>query len=63
MSFLSPLAFQLAGLAVPYPDEYRYPGVDETLLRELAELTGGALRKPKEVFAHARRRSRLAVAH
>ncbi len=53
---------QLAGLAVPYPDEYRYLGADETLLQELAELTGGdAVRKPKDVFAHARRRSRLSL--
>src|SRR5256712_8974176 len=32
---------QLAGLVVPYAQELRDLGVDETLLRELAELTGG----------------------
>ena len=32
---------QLAGLVVPYAQELRDLGVDEGLLRELAELTGG----------------------
>jgi Ca-activated chloride channel family protein len=42
---------QLAGLVVPYAQELRDLGVDETLLRELAELTGGsALSDPREAF-------------
>jgi hypothetical protein len=46
---------------VPYAQEFRDLGVDETLLRELAELTGGgALREPRDAFTQARRRSRLA---
>ena len=53
---------QLSGLVVPYAQEFRDLGVDETLLRELAELTGGgALSQPGDVFLQARRRSRLAV--
>jgi uncharacterized membrane protein len=53
---------QLAGLVVPYAPEYRYLGVDEALLRELAEITGGgALSEPRDVFIRARRRSRLSV--
>ncbi len=53
---------QLAGLVVPYAQELRDLGVDEPLLRELAELTGGgALAQPKDVFLKARRRSRLLV--
>ena len=53
---------QLAGLVVPYAQEFRDLGVDERLLRELAELTGGgAVAQPKDVFLQARRRSRLAV--
>ena len=53
---------QLAGLVVPYAQELRDLGVDETLLRELAELTGGAaLEKPRDAFLNARRRSRIAV--
>ncbi|MBI4561657.1 MAG: VWA domain-containing protein [Candidatus Rokubacteria bacterium] len=53
---------QLAGLVVPYAQEFRDLGADETLLRELAELTGGgALSQPADVFLQARRRSRLAV--
>jgi hypothetical protein len=36
--------------------------VDETLLRELAELTGGgALEQPRDAFLKARRQSRIAV--
>jgi uncharacterized membrane protein len=42
---------QLAGLVVPYAQEVRDLGVDETLLRELAELTGGsALEDPRDAF-------------
>ncbi|MBI2555088.1 MAG: VWA domain-containing protein [Candidatus Rokubacteria bacterium] len=53
---------QLAGLVVPYAQEFRDLGVDERFLRELAELTGGgAVAEPKDVFLQARRRSRLAV--
>jgi uncharacterized membrane protein len=53
---------QLAGLVVPYAQELRDLGVDETLLRELAELTGGAaLEAPREAFLRARRQSRIAV--
>jgi hypothetical protein len=36
--------------------------VDETLLRELAELTGGsALREPRDAFQKLRRQSRISV--
>src|SRR4030095_13892390 len=53
---------QLAGLVVPYAQELRDLGVDETLLRELAELTGGgALESPKDAFLKGRRQSRIAV--
>jgi Ca-activated chloride channel homolog len=53
---------QLAGLVVPYAQELRDLGVDETLLRELAELTGGGpLEKPPDAFLKARRQSRIAV--
>jgi len=53
---------QLAGLVVPYAQELRDLGVDETLLRELAELTGGSsLQEPQDAFLKARRRSRIAV--
>jgi hypothetical protein len=53
---------QLAGLVVPYAQEVRDLGVDETLLREVAELTGGsALEEPRDAFLKARRRSRIGV--
>jgi hypothetical protein len=53
---------QLAGLVVPYAQELRDLGVDETLLRELAELTGGsALQDPRDAFLKLRRQSRIAV--
>jgi hypothetical protein len=53
---------QLAGLVVPYAQELRDLGVDETLLREVAELTGGgALGEPGEAFTRARRQSRIGV--
>jgi hypothetical protein len=53
---------QLAGLVVPYAQELRDLGVDETLLRELAELTGGtALSDPREAFLKGRRQSRLSL--
>jgi Ca-activated chloride channel family protein len=52
---------QLAGLVVPYGPEFRDLGVDETMLRELSELTGGGvLNKPKDAFLQNRRPSRLA---
>ena len=51
---------QLAGLVVPYAQELRDLGVDEPLLRELSELTGGsALGEPRETFVKARRQSRI----
>jgi Ca-activated chloride channel homolog len=53
---------QLAGLVVPYAQELRDLGVDETLLRELAELTGGgAVDDARDVFLKGRRQSRIAV--
>jgi Ca-activated chloride channel homolog len=53
---------QLAGLVVPYAQELRDLGVDETLLRELAELTGGGpVEKPSDAFLKSRRQSRIAV--
>jgi len=53
---------QLAGLVVPYAQELRDLGVDETLLRELAELTGGgALESPRDAFLKGRRQSRIGV--
>src|SRR5207244_8434498 len=49
---------QLAGLVVPYAPELRDLGVDETLLREVAALTGGAaLEKPRDAVRYSRRRS------
>ncbi|PYO56705.1 MAG: hypothetical protein DMD83_13055, partial [Candidatus Rokuibacteriota bacterium] len=51
---------QLAGLVVPYGQEFRDLGVDETMLRELSELTGGGvLAEPKDTFLQNRRQSRL----
>lgn len=53
---------QLAGLVVPYAQELRDLGVDEALLREVTELTGGGgLEDPRDTFLRARRRSRIAV--
>ena len=53
---------QLAGLVVPYGQEFRDLGVDETLLRELSELTGGGmLTEPKDAFLQNRHKSRLSV--
>jgi Ca-activated chloride channel homolog len=52
----------LAGLVVPYAPELRDLGVDETLLREVTEMTGGdILTSPRDAFQRARRRSRVAV--
>jgi len=51
---------QLAGLVVPYGQEFRDLGVDEALLREISEMTGGGvLAEPKQAFVQNRRRSRL----
>src|SRR5262249_16216237 len=51
---------QLAGLVVPYGQEFRDLGVDETFLREVSELSGGGvLNEPKEAFLQNRHRSRL----
>jgi len=53
---------QLAGLVVPYGQEFRDLGVDESFLRELTELTGGGLlAEPKDAFLQNRHRSRLSV--
>jgi uncharacterized membrane protein len=53
---------QLAGLVVPYGQEFRDLGVDEALLRELTELTGGGmLADPKDAFLQNRHKSRLSV--
>ncbi len=53
---------QLAGLVVPYAQELRDLGVDETLLHEISELTGGGgLNDPRETFLKGRRQSRVAV--
>jgi hypothetical protein len=51
---------QLAGLVVPYGQEFRDLGVDEFLLRELSEVTGGGvLSEPRQTFIQNRHRSRL----
>jgi hypothetical protein len=51
---------QLAGLVVPYGQEFRDLGVDETFLREISELTGGGvLADPKQTFLQNRHQSRL----
>jgi hypothetical protein len=53
---------QLAGLVVPYARELRDLGVDETFLREIAELTGGgSLDDPRGAFLKGRRQSRIAI--
>jgi hypothetical protein len=53
---------QLAGLVVPYAQELRDLGVDDTFLREITELTGGgAVDDAKDVFLKSRRQSRIAV--
>src|SRR5438105_1779166 len=53
---------QLAGLVVPYAQELRDLEVDEPLLRELAELTGGGpLEAPRDAFLKSRRQSRIGV--
>jgi uncharacterized membrane protein len=53
---------QLAGLVVPYAQEFRDLGVDETFLREISELTGGGpVGQPRDVFLQSRRKSRLTL--
>lgn len=53
---------QLAGLVVPYAQELRDLGVDETFLREVAELTGGGpLDDARDAFLKSRRQSRIGV--
>jgi len=53
---------QLAGLVVPYGQEFRDLGVDESFLRELSEITGGGmLGDPKDAFLQNRHKSRLSV--
>ena len=53
---------QLAGLVVPYSQEFRDLGVDETFLRELSELTGGGpVARPRDAFLQDRRQSRLSL--
>ena len=53
---------QLAGLVVPYSQEFRDLGVDETFLREISELTGGGpVARPRDVFLLNRRKSRLSL--
>jgi len=53
---------QLAGLVVPYAQELRELGVDEPLLREVSETTGGTvLTAPAQAFVNARRQSRVAL--
>jgi hypothetical protein len=47
---------------VPYGQEFRDLGVDETFLREVSELTGGGmLAEPKDAFLQNRHKSRLSV--
>jgi len=53
---------QLTGLVVPYAQEFRDLGVDETFLREISELTGGGpVGQPRDVFLQNRRKSRLSL--
>jgi uncharacterized membrane protein len=54
------LGSQLVSLVVPYSQEFRDLGVDESALSEMVELTGGGrLSQPRDAFLHARRRSQL----
>jgi len=54
------LGSAISGTVVPYAEEYRKLGVDDVLLREVADLTGGGpLRDPKDAFTVQRRRSRV----
>lgn len=52
----------ILGMVVPYAQEYRELGLNEPLLWEVSELTGGGrLADPKEALAAHRRRSRVAM--
>ncbi|MFM9968071.1 MAG: VWA domain-containing protein, partial [Burkholderiales bacterium] len=58
----SELGSQLSGLVVPYAEELRELGVNETALKELTGLTGGAaIENPKEVFQKDRKPYRISV--
>lgn len=58
----SELGSQLSGLVVPYAEELRELGVDETSLKELSNLTGGgAIADANEVFQKNRRQYRVSV--
>jgi hypothetical protein len=51
---------QIVGTVAPYAQEYRELGSNESLLREISELTGGGtLAEPREAFTANRRRSRI----
>jgi Ca-activated chloride channel family protein len=51
---------QIVGTVVPYAQEYRELGANESFLREISELTGGgSLGTPGEAFTLNRRRSRV----
>jgi hypothetical protein len=51
---------QIVGTVVPYAQEYRELGANESFLREVSELTGGGpMGDAKDVFALNRRRSRI----
>ena len=53
---------QVAGLVVPYAEELRDLGLDEGLLKELADLTGGSeLTAPQDAFLKGRRPIRVWV--
>lgn len=53
---------QVTGLVVPYAEELRELGTDETMLKRLGEAGGGSLLEaPRDVFQKARRRFRAAV--
>ncbi len=54
------LGSQIVGTVVPYAQEFRELGADESFLREITETTGGGpLTDPKDAFTLNRRRSRI----
>ena len=58
----SEVGSQLSGLVVPYAEELRELGVDETSLKELSNLTGGgSIADPRDVFQKNRRQYRVSV--
>jgi len=58
----SELGSQLSGLVVPYAQELRELGVDETALKEISGMTGGgAISTPQDVFQKDRRPFRASV--